>query len=75
MWLKMRHGSVWTSGVLVSLQMLTFAVELISRKQHDNNKGLSQTVESNADPYLSLLDNRMEAVKHKFSADYFFFDS
>lgn len=45
---------------------LFFAVELFSAQQHDINKGLAQTVESNADPYLSLLNNRMEAVKHKF---------
>lgn len=51
------------------LQILTFAVELISGKQHDNNEGLSQTVESNVDPYLSMLNNRMEAVKHRFSAE------
>lgn len=51
----------------------SFTGELISEKRHDNNKGLNQTVESNVDPYLSLLSNRMEAVKHKFSAEYFFF--
>lgn len=72
MWLKMRHASIWTSGVLVPLWILIFAVEWISGKQHDNNKGLSQTAQSNVDPYLSLLNNRMEAVKHKFSAEYIF---
>lgn len=75
MWLKMRHESIWTSGVLVLLWILSFTVGLISGKQHDNNKGLSQTVESNIEPYLSLLNNRMEAVKHKFSVEYFIFDS
>lgn len=45
---------------------LFFAVELFNAKQHDNNKGLAQTVESNVDPYLSLLNNRMEAAKHRF---------
>lgn len=54
---------------------LFFAVELFGGKQHDNNEGLTQTVESNVGPYLSLLNNRMEAVKHKFSADYIFLDS
>lgn len=52
-----------------------FPVEKFGGKWHDNDKGLAQTVESNVDPYLSLLNNRMEAVKHKFSADYIFFDS
>lgn len=47
-----------------------FAVELNSAKQHDDNKGLSQTVESNVDHYLSLLNNRMESAKLKFSAEY-----
>lgn len=56
-------------------RFLFFAVELFGAKPHDSNEGLTQPMESNIDPYLSLLNNRMEAMKHKFSADYIFFDS
>lgn len=54
---------------------LFFAVGLLGGNQRDNNKGLTQTAESNVAPYLSLLNYRMKSVKHKFSADYIFFDS
>lgn len=60
---------------LCYFRSLFFPVELFGGKQHDDNKGLAQSVESNVDTYLSLLNNRMEAVKHKVSADYIFFDS
>lgn len=60
---------------LCHFRFLFFPLELFGGKQHDDNKGLAQSAESNVDPYLSLLNNRMEAVKHKVSADYIFFDS